>query len=505
MVDDLSGLLTLQKASKFLGISKKDLLILVADGNLKSIQIGEKLFITANSIAALLNIETTQNIVTCDNGYQPQEELKSPLTNNQLFAEKGEQTMVYSGSISQLKDGRFMVQIGLPKSADGKRNRYNKSFRNEIDAKEHLREKLNELNGVVAPQAPLSVPTTALAPVNHSYTTLTFEEYAIRLLNGGVGNAGSRTIESYRRGLALVSKSIGKMPMVKITKQDLKKAFDKLTKEYAESSIKRAYTAVRLVLQTAFEDGDIPTDPTRKFERPKSRKIVVEDKHPIYTNEDLEVIFSKSKEYNFELYTMFTILSCTGMRPEELRALEWDCFNAEEKTIYIHQAISEEFGKIESLSKQPKSVPVLSITKSEYSVRTLQLSDLAVQALLEWKQLLQVRKNKNKKSSTFIFPNRKGTFKTADGLNSVVSRFKEKYNLGYMGLTPYKFRHTMCTNLCKAKYPIKVIQRIMGDNTADVITKIYTHVDNELALEMTKDFYKEMSETHSQLAKVSNY
>ena len=37
----------------------------------------------------------------------------------------------------------------------------------------------------------------------------------------------------------------------------------------------------------------------------------------------------------------------------------------------------------------------------------------------------------------------------------------------------------MCTRLILSGQPISVIQRIMGDNTPDIIMKIYTHVNSE--------------------------
>ena len=69
-----------------------------------------------------------------------------------------------------------------------------------------------------------------------------------------------------------------------------------------------------------------------------------------------------------------------------------------------------------------------------------------------------------------------------------------------MGVVFYKFRHTMCTRLILDGQPIPVIQRIMGDNTTDVIMKIYTHVNEEMALKATTGFYDNLNKKHADIA-----
>ena len=67
-----------------------------------------------------------------------------------------------------------------------------------------------------------------------------------------------------------------------------------------------------------------------------------------------------------------------------------------------------------------------------------------------------------------------------------------------MGLTLYRFRHTMCTRLILAGQPIPVIQRIMGDNTIDVIMKIYTHVTEKQAMAACEGYYDNLNQRHKE-------
>ena len=56
-------------------------------------------------------------------------------------------------------------------------------------------------------------------------------------------------------------------------------------------------------------------------------------------------------------------------------------------------------------------------------------------------------------------------------------------------VTFYKFRHTMCTRLALDRQPISIIQRVLGDNSPDVITRVYTHVNANDALRAMEDFF----------------
>ena len=499
VIEKGANLLSMQETAKTLGITKKDVQSLVDSEQLKSVQIREKVYITKASIADLLHIDVDGISGGNASGYPEPEELKSQLTKkDKVDNEKGvTKTMAYSGCVSSLKDGRFMVQTYITgKKREGVKS---KSFRNEVEAQEYLRRKLNELNGVVAIQNHTAPNSVAVG--GYTYTGLTFEQYALNYLRkGGSGRASSMTLENYRRGLKPLNDIIGKKPIADLTKDDLTKAFTTLSSKYADGSLQKTYTAVKLILSEAFEEGDIPCDITRRLSKPKSRVPKKTKDNDVFSKEDLQIIFEKSREWSTELYAQMTLLACTGMRPEEMRALEWSDFDPKKKTIDIRQAIVHKFESIKTMDKQPKSNEEISVTKSDYSRRTLQLSDLAVHALKEWKQELRLRKNWAQAHSKFIFPTRDGNFKTSSGCESVLKRFRRANHLEYMNLHFYKFRHTMCTNLILDGQPIPVIQRILGENTTDVIMNIYTHVTQSDAKKATADYYKKMNATNAEIA-----
>ena len=58
-------------------------------------------------------------------------------------------------------------------------------------------------------------------------------------------------------------------------------------------------------------------------------------------------------------------------------------------------------------------------------------------------------------------------------------RLLQKSGLSGSEMNPYRFRHTVCTDLFRRKVDIKTVQMIMGDNTADMILKVYANIQKE--------------------------
>lgn len=493
-----SLLISVPSAAKKLGVPKKAVLSMIDTGVLVGIAAAGDTYITRQSIENLVSQNSVVDSGQHPSGYPEPQEVSCLLTKDDVVVEqeKAGAGMVYKGSVSSLKDGRFMVQIDLGKTPDGKRKRQSKSFKSQKEAEGFLEKRLQELNGFqVGVSTPFVPAQPVVSPLPSHYTQLTFEEYAVKILNEGVGKATTRTIEGHRLGIRPMVELIGHKKMVDLTTQDLRKAFEVIRYKYLKSNVTRSFNITRLMIQTAFENGEIPADVIGKMKCPTSKKPIETEKFPTYSEEEIETLLKTSREYSLELYTMFTLLECTGMRPGEMRGLEWSVFDAEKKTIRIKQAATVQYEKLETIRRQAKAKDIISVPKSAYSVRTLRLSDLAVKALLEWNKYLSKSRNQKRADSPYIFPNAKGNFKSETSCQSIIQRYRAEFHLE--GVTFYKFRHTMCTRLILSGQPISVIQRIMGDNTTDVIMKVYTHVNAEMAMKATEGFYDELNKRHA--------
>lgn len=488
-------LVAVPMAAEILGISGEEVQSLITAGVLLGVVIGPKVYVTKPSLAVMLGI-SLDNLHFPENkhGYPDAEELSSLLTKD--GQEVGDD-MARTGSISELSDGRFMVQINLGKSADGKRQRESKSFKDREEAQAYLDKRIQELNQeeqqISLQTAPVVTPIPQVQTVSQGYSKLTFETYAYQKLSGGIGTATSRTIEGYRGGVQRILPYIGKICISQLNKQDIINALQELTYQYADSSIQKTYRVVKMLIIEAFEEGDIPKNVMSRVKCPKSKVPQDKEEYAIFSDEEIAFLLETAKQHNKKLYTIFAVLSCTGMRPGELRSLERTDFDPVEKTIKIKQAATKKYDKIDTLDKSAHYSSLLSVTKSKYSVRTLQLTDLAVEALNDWIAHISKSRNKFMAESPFIFPDRKGGFTTDDAIKNLVARYKVKYSLQDEDLHLYKFRHTMCTKWILAGLPLAVIQQLMGDNSMKVITEIYTHIDKQMALKVAQPFYDELN------------
>lgn len=490
MVSGNGLLMPVSAVEKVLGISSDDVQTLVSSGNLLSVIVGPNKYISKPSLAALLGVPVESlNIPEKNSGYPSAEELSSLLTNE---GQEDGDDMAYTGSISDLSDGRFMVQINLGKSADGKRNRESKSFKDRASAQTYLDNRLQELNQPIVQPTPIVVVPQRPTKENN-YSRLTFEEYSYQKLSGGIGTATTRTIEGYRGGVQRILPYIGKICISQLTKQDIINALQELTYYYADGSIQKTYRVVKMLIIEATEEGDIPKNIMLRVKCPKSKVPQDKEKYEIFTDEELAFLLETSKQYNKKLYTVFSVLSCSGIRPGELRALEKEDYDPVNKTIKIKQAATKKYDKIDTLGKSAHYSSLLSVTKSKYSKRTLQLTDLAADALNEWLAYSSKSRNRLRAESIFIFPDEKGNFMTDDALRSLIDRYIKKYALEDMDVHPYKFRHTMCTKWILAGLPLSVVQQLMGDNSMKVITEIYTHIDKQMVLKVAQPFYEDLN------------
>lgn len=498
LVEDLKNkynamLLPVQTVAAELGITEAGVNELIASGMLPSFTVDGSVRISIQALVNMLDFSPALSGQHAS-GQSAEEELYCrPDFEREVDSMKRE----YTGSVSALKDGRFMAQVVVGWDADGKRIRKSAGFKDRESAEKYVEEKVRILKSG-GNYDDILIPATATTPeVVGTYTDKTFEEYSVDVLNSGVGRATPRTTEGYRISLSPIIKEIGKNKMVEIDKDTIKPLFSRLSYKYNNASLKKSFRTTKKIFDIAVENGDIPNDFFSKLQCPRSQKPVKDERTP-YSTEDRQAIMKYSREYeNKVLYTMFAILDCTGMRPSELRALEWSAFDERAKKMHIYQAVTKTYEKIESITKKPKDIEIISTTKSIYSKRKLTLTDMAVAALLEWRKELDTMP-RAMRDSKYIFPSKDGSFKSESSVISLIHRFEKKYGIEDLNITLYRFRHTFCTNLVLSGYPIAVVQRLMGDNTADVIMKVYTHVSNEQADIVSKAFYENLNQQYIQ-------
>ncbi len=483
-------LLPFQNVASILGVGETEVSELVKMGMLAEVNLTGNRYIPKPSLETMINGFSNSGEV--EHGHQEESALYFSHSDEGEEISVSINGKVYKGKVYPLNDGRFLVSIPKGKKPDGSRDREQVYFRDKAQADEYLVKRLVELNSPAVSSPPAFMPMGYQSAIptydmflkssNLYQITETFEEYAMRVLNMGVGKAKPRTIECYRTGLVPVIKGIGRMKFAEIDKEVLKRLFNELAARYSKSSLNKSFLGTKAVFDEVYDKELFLKNPFDTLKCPESKVEENEERKP-YSEEELDKLFSCAKDYtiNKMVFPMLAIYECSGMRPGELRALEWKNYNCEEGSVYIRNAIVKEYDKITDMRKRPKEYEVVGKTKTPYSVRKILLSDIAIAALDEWRAELNKMPSAMRRSK-FIFPSDTGDFKSESSVRDILRRFIKKYDLKSIEFMQYRFRHTVCTRLLTNGVDMPVVKRILGDNSSKMVEEVYYHLAEEKLL-----------------------
>lgn len=446
--------LTIQEVARELRLTKNDVTSLIENKQLRAELISNKYCFRVSDVEKFISGETSgENVVDAVSLYKQ----KLEESGNMLGGKK------VIGSITET-GGRFIVQFSLGKRPDGKRKRISKTFKSREMAEEYRLKKADELNR---------------KSTSKEYGEYTFKDYSRYYLDLNIYGAKSRTIAGYSEDVRAVNDLIGDIEMKDLSETDIRLAFAELSNIYKDNVLSKKWTITRMILRYATISKHIESNPTDLLKKPESKKFDIKDKESkAYTDEEIDRIFETTNK-NKEIDAIFRVLHSTGMRPGELRALRWKDYNRKTKEITILSAVTKVYDIDGDVLETRKYREVISTTKTKYSVRTLELSDAAINALDIWRDHLDNYETEKKSTSQYIFPGHNGDFLKESTYNGKINRFCKCEELKDMGVTSYRFRHTLCTNLVLLGTPEQVILEILGDNTHDLITKVYSHISKD--------------------------
>ncbi|WP_312128497.1 tyrosine-type recombinase/integrase [Lysinibacillus capsici] len=225
------------------------------------------------------------------------------------------------------------------------------------------------------------------------------------------------------------------------------------------------------VLDYAIKHGYIDKNPFTLVEMPKKRKQIVLDEaefENFYEREQLiKLLQSFEQQDNLMVYTIFHVLSYSGMRKGEVLALTWNDINFERSDIRINKAIS-----------RGKDCQLYLKTTKNGVVRTIKMDETSMSLLLKWKfQQSKIYLEKGINTSNkkqLVFSNKHNRFiqpvQTQKWLHKVIDKYK------LQPITTHGLRHTHCSLLFEAGASIKEVQERLGHTDVKTTMDIYTHV-----------------------------
>lgn len=241
----------------------------------------------------------------------------------------------------------------------------------------------------------------------------------------------------------------GEKEVGRITKKnvlDFRASLAKVTtrseKHLSASRINRIMTPLRMILSEAANRFEFSSP----YHGIKSLKVPRTDVEPFSIDEVKQIIDTVRPDFrNYYIVRFFT-----GMRTGEIDGLQWDHVDFKRRQILVRQALVQ--GRLE-------------YTKNDGSFRTIEMSQLVVDALNDQKAATG--------NMAFVFSSRTGGPLSH---NNVTKRvwYPLLRHLGFRKRRPYQTRHTAATLWLAAGENPEWIARQMGHTTTEMLFRVYS-------------------------------
>lgn len=218
----------------------------------------------------------------------------------------------------------------------------------------------------------------------------------------------------------------------------------------------------RRLLNIAVRMDMIPVDPFTKIEMPKERRNLNKPKQFMDVDEFkafVDVLDSQYSQINKQAYTLLRLGAFTGMRTEELLALQWQHIDFDNGYINIVQALGRGLNG-STYIKQPKS---------RTSTRTLKIDNKMLMIMSEWYNYTTYNRKKD-----YVF-NSQGKTLQVMRPNKWLHDVSNKYNVA-VGLSMHKLRHTWATLAIDQGASVKQVQTYLGHADVSMTLNIYSDI-----------------------------
>jgi integrase len=278
----------------------------------------------------------------------------------------------------------------------------------------------------------------------------------------------ARTIDRYRELVATVTPHIGRRRLQDLRPLDLERMYSRLLagggkkgQPLSAQTVRHVHAVLRKALRDARRWRKLPSAPTDDVDPPR-----LERKTPVVsTAADLAALLATFDDP--DLAAIIELAALTGMRRQEILALEWGDVDLDGARLTVSKAVEES-----------KSGVRVKETKSAAGARTIHLPQRAVMSLhAHRKQQLELRMQLGGEwfCGDLVFPSYEtGGVRRPRNVTKAVARVRQ--SAGIVGGTLHGFRHGHATELLRNGVPAKVAQERLGHSTVAVTMNIYSHV-----------------------------
>jgi integrase len=280
------------------------------------------------------------------------------------------------------------------------------------------------------------------------------------------------TYESYKNNVRRIKRYLAHRELASVKPADIQDWYLRLQAEgLSPYTIAQARRVLHIALGDAVRWELIPRNPIDVTKPPRVEHV---EKSWLRANE-ARTLFKKTGGQ--PLHALWVVLATTGLRIGEALALDWSDFDSEARTIRVRRAIQRQKG----------AGLVFVDTKTEKSRRTVELTQLATNALLrhrEEQEKAREQLGSAWKNSNLIFCTSVGG--PLDGTNVYRSlrRVLVKNEIRRVGL--HALRHSAASLMLAEGVPMKVVQEILGHSSYQLTANTYSHIAPDLRRDAAK-------------------
>ena len=300
----------------------------------------------------------------------------------------------------------------------------------------------------------------------------TYAEYVKLYLKRFEAGHAPGTVVSYRQALERAEKTFGKYKLEDITKGMMRQYITDLqdTSGMKYNTYNRHYTILRLMFESAVEDGTLVESPMRDLKRPRKSKDEklsdgIDDK--AYDETEVTYILNCINKEPLRWRALITFMLDTGCRRGEVAGLKWNNVDLStgEVTICNNLQYTKEKGVYETSPKSGKS-------------RTIFLTKPALAIMKEWKYEQTVIRFRNAiPISGYCFEGKDGQGMNPSCISAYFNKLGKVYNIPHFH--PHALRHTMATISIANGADIVSVSKKLGHANTSITLNVYSHANEE--------------------------
>ncbi len=256
------------------------------------------------------------------------------------------------------------------------------------------------------------------------------------------------TISSYKRDLNKINSYL-KKDFIKLTKADIQKYIQNLSKNESSNTISRTISSLKSFYKFLEINKYTNTNPLTTIISPKTARKLPKVLSEEEVNKLLDI--NLNNDFDYRNKAMLELMYSSGLRVSEL-------INLTVNDVDLKNSLVRIFGK----GSKERIVP---------------LNDYATEALNNY-ILYHRPKLFKQKENNYLFLNNHGNQMTRQGFFKTLKKIAKEKGIK-SELSPHTLRHSFATHLLKYGADLRSIQELLGHSDIST-TQIYTHITNEM-------------------------